>query len=167
MLKFLPILLMLAYGFAMYRFSVWRTTKMLDQQSRPLDEPGIKALTDRMAAALDLPPPLASPAARRPPGGAATPLHLLPLTRPPTPARNTPPANSASLPHPLAALTASNKQAHGVDQSIHTHFQASSAARGGQQSTTRPGDVGWRQLAFKGATHGPETPWLRTGPART
>jgi putative metalloprotease len=55
MLKFLPILLMLAYGFAMYRFSVWRTTKMLDQQSRPLDEPGITKLTDRMATALDLP----------------------------------------------------------------------------------------------------------------
>lgn len=55
MLKFLPILLMLAYGFAMYRFSVWRTTKMLDQQSHPLNEPEITRLTDRMARALDLP----------------------------------------------------------------------------------------------------------------
>lgn len=55
MLKFLPILLMLAYGFAMYRFSVWRTLKTLDAQSYPLNEPGIIALTDRMARALDLP----------------------------------------------------------------------------------------------------------------
>ncbi len=55
MLKFLPLILMLAYGLAMYRFSVWRTTKMLDAQSRPLDEPGITRLTDRMAKALDLP----------------------------------------------------------------------------------------------------------------
>jgi putative metalloprotease len=55
MIKFLPFILMLAYGFAMYRFSVWRTTKTLDQKSRPLDEPGITSLTDRMAKALDLP----------------------------------------------------------------------------------------------------------------
>lgn len=55
MLKFLPLLLMLAYGYAMYRFSVWRTLKSLDAQSRPLTEPGISRLTDRMAAALDLP----------------------------------------------------------------------------------------------------------------
>ncbi len=55
MLKVLPLLLMIAYGFAMYRFSVWRTLKTLDAQSRPLNEPGITALTDRMAAALDLP----------------------------------------------------------------------------------------------------------------
>jgi putative metalloprotease len=39
----------------MYRFSVWRTLKTLDAQSRPLDEPRITALTDRMARALDLP----------------------------------------------------------------------------------------------------------------
>jgi putative metalloprotease len=55
MLKFLPLILMLAYGYAMYRFSVWRTLKSLDAQSRPLAEPGITALTDRMARALDLP----------------------------------------------------------------------------------------------------------------
>jgi putative metalloprotease len=55
MLKFLPLILMLAYGLAMYRFSVWRTLKTLDAQSRPLTEPGITLLTDRMAQALDLP----------------------------------------------------------------------------------------------------------------
>jgi putative metalloprotease len=55
MLKFLPLILMLAYGLAMYRLSVWRTLKSLDAQSRPLTEPGITRLTDRMAQALDLP----------------------------------------------------------------------------------------------------------------
>jgi metalloprotease len=55
MLKFLPIVLMILYGLAMYRFSVWRTTKALDSQSSPLNEPGITKLTDRMAKALDLP----------------------------------------------------------------------------------------------------------------
>lgn len=55
MLTFLPILLTLAYGLAMYRFSVWRTLKTLDANSRILDEPEITALTARMAQALDLP----------------------------------------------------------------------------------------------------------------
>jgi putative metalloprotease len=55
MLQILPILLMLAYGLAMYRFSVWRTLRTLDARSRVLDEPQITALTARMAQALDLP----------------------------------------------------------------------------------------------------------------
>lgn len=55
MLKFLPLLLMLAYGYAMYRFSAWRTLKTLDAQSRPLDEPGLAEMTGKMAKALDLP----------------------------------------------------------------------------------------------------------------
>jgi putative metalloprotease len=55
MLKFTPLLLMILYGFAMYRFSVWRTLKSLNAQSRPLEEPEITKLTDRMARALDLP----------------------------------------------------------------------------------------------------------------
>ncbi len=55
MLKLLPLLLVIGYGLAMYRFSVWRTLKTLDAQSRPLDEPQITVLTDRMARALDLP----------------------------------------------------------------------------------------------------------------
>jgi metalloprotease len=55
MLKLVPVLLMLLYGLAMYRFSAWRTLKTLDAQSHPLTEPGILALTDRMAAAMDLP----------------------------------------------------------------------------------------------------------------
>ncbi len=55
MLKLTPLLLAIAYGFLMYQFSVWRTKRMLDAQSRPLDEPEILALARRMAAALDLP----------------------------------------------------------------------------------------------------------------
>lgn len=37
------------------RFSVWRTQKMLDAQSRPLRDPDLERLTARMAAALDIP----------------------------------------------------------------------------------------------------------------
>lgn len=55
MLKLTPILLALAYGFLMMRFSVWRTNKMLDAQSRPLTDPAITRLADRMAAALEIP----------------------------------------------------------------------------------------------------------------
>lgn len=54
MLKFTPILLALLYGFAMYRFSVWRTSKELDAKSTELADPNLKRLTDQMAAALEL-----------------------------------------------------------------------------------------------------------------
>lgn len=54
MLKFLPILLPIAYALLMYRFSVWRTKAMLDSASTPLDDPAIKAETDKLARALDL-----------------------------------------------------------------------------------------------------------------
>jgi metalloprotease len=43
------------YAFLMLRFSVWRTRKMLDAQSRPLTDPSITRLADRMAAAMDIP----------------------------------------------------------------------------------------------------------------
>ncbi|PJF10667.1 M48 family metallopeptidase [Pseudorhodobacter sp. MZDSW-24AT] len=55
MIKFLPILLAICYALLMWRFSVWRTAKMLDQQSQPLTDPAITRLADRMAAALDIP----------------------------------------------------------------------------------------------------------------
>ncbi|MCG6883264.1 MAG: M48 family metallopeptidase [Silicimonas sp.] len=55
MLKFTPILLAIIYALVMYRFSVWRTKAELDQRSSELADPGLKRLTDRMAAALDLP----------------------------------------------------------------------------------------------------------------
>lgn len=55
MLKFTPILLALLYGMLMYRFSVWRTSKELDQRSTELADPTLKALTEDMARAIDLP----------------------------------------------------------------------------------------------------------------
>ncbi|WP_417727319.1 M48 family metallopeptidase [Roseovarius sp.] len=55
MLKFTPILLALLYALAMYRFSVWRTTRELDTQSTELADPRLRAMTDRLARALDLP----------------------------------------------------------------------------------------------------------------
>ncbi|MGY6535149.1 MAG: M48 family metallopeptidase [Pararhodobacter sp.] len=55
MMKFLPILLIVGYGLLMYQFSVWRTKRELDTRSTPLRDRPLKALTDRMARALDLP----------------------------------------------------------------------------------------------------------------
>ncbi|WP_417208342.1 M48 family metalloprotease [Antarctobacter sp.] len=55
MLKLTPILLAIAYGLVYYRFSAWRTAKELDHKSTELADPRLKRLTDRMAAALDLP----------------------------------------------------------------------------------------------------------------
>lgn len=55
MFKFTPILLAILYALAMYRFSVWRTQRELDARSTELADPVLKKLTDRMAAALELP----------------------------------------------------------------------------------------------------------------
>lgn len=55
MLKLTPILLAILYAVVMYHFSVWRTKRMLDAQSRPLDEPGLAREVDRLARALGLP----------------------------------------------------------------------------------------------------------------
>ncbi|RGP37861.1 M48 family metallopeptidase [Pseudotabrizicola alkalilacus] len=55
MIKFLPVILAIGYALLMWRFSVWRTAKMLDQESQPLTDPAITRLADRMAAALDIP----------------------------------------------------------------------------------------------------------------
>ncbi|WP_424940059.1 M48 family metallopeptidase [Aliiroseovarius sp. S253] len=54
MTKLLPILLPILYGLILYRFSVWRTHRELDSKSTRLADPKLKALTDRMAASLDL-----------------------------------------------------------------------------------------------------------------
>lgn len=54
-LRLMPFLILIAYGFLMMRFSVWRSKRMLDEQSRPLDDPEIQAVAARLAAALDLP----------------------------------------------------------------------------------------------------------------
>jgi putative metalloprotease len=54
MLRFTPILLALLYGVIMYRFSVWRTNRELASQSNELVDPQLGALTNQMAAALEL-----------------------------------------------------------------------------------------------------------------
>lgn len=55
MALWLPLILALLWAVVSMRFSVWRTQKMLDAQSRPLRDPDLERLTARMAAALDLP----------------------------------------------------------------------------------------------------------------
>lgn len=55
MIRFLPILLALAYGLVYWHFSAWRTRRELDDNSTPLRDSRLQALTDRMARALDLP----------------------------------------------------------------------------------------------------------------
>ncbi|HHI70185.1 MAG TPA: peptidase M48 [Rhodobacteraceae bacterium] len=55
MLRLTPILLAIAYAIVLYRFSVWRTKRELDANSTELADAKLKKLTDRMAAALDLP----------------------------------------------------------------------------------------------------------------
>ena len=55
MLRLAPILLALFYGIAMYRFSVWRTSKELDAKSTELADPILQSMTEDMAQALDLP----------------------------------------------------------------------------------------------------------------
>ncbi|SFG17708.1 putative metalloprotease [Palleronia marisminoris] len=54
MLKLTPIILAILYALAMYRFSVWRTKRQLDEKSTELADRDLKALTDRMAAALEI-----------------------------------------------------------------------------------------------------------------
>lgn len=54
MLKLTPILLALMYGFVMYRFSAWRTSKELDDRSTELVDPMLRVMSDRMAAALEV-----------------------------------------------------------------------------------------------------------------
>ena len=51
----MPILLAVLYGLIMYRFSVSRTARELDEKSTELADPMLKTLTDQMAAALDIP----------------------------------------------------------------------------------------------------------------
>lgn len=54
MIKFLPVLLAVLYGVAMYRFSVWRTSRELDEKSTELADGRLRALTERMARALEI-----------------------------------------------------------------------------------------------------------------
>ncbi|MEJ6402255.1 M48 family metallopeptidase [Yoonia sp. 2307UL14-13] len=54
MIKFAPILLAVLYGLVMYRFSIWRTKRELDEKSTELADPILKQMTDQMAQALDI-----------------------------------------------------------------------------------------------------------------
>ncbi len=54
MLRLAPILLAVLYGLMLYHFSAWRTRRMLDAQSRPLDDPALLRVIDRLAAPLGL-----------------------------------------------------------------------------------------------------------------
>jgi putative metalloprotease len=54
MIKVTPILLAVLYALVMYRFSIWRTKRELDDRSSELADPRLKRLTDRMAQALDV-----------------------------------------------------------------------------------------------------------------
>lgn len=55
MLKFLPILLAVLYGLALYRFSALSTKRALDAQSTELADPCLAERLSRMAEAIDLP----------------------------------------------------------------------------------------------------------------
>ncbi len=55
MIRFVPLLLAVAYAVLMLRFSVWQTKRTLDAQSKPLTDPDLKALTRQMASALEVP----------------------------------------------------------------------------------------------------------------
>ncbi len=55
MLRFTPILLALLYGLVAYRFSVWRTSRDLNENSTELADPKLRKLTADLANALDLP----------------------------------------------------------------------------------------------------------------
>ena len=54
MIKFLPFLLIIGSALLMYQFSAWRTRRELDARSTVLADPKLKAMTERMARALDL-----------------------------------------------------------------------------------------------------------------
>ena len=54
MLKLTPIILAILYALAMYRFSIWRTKRQLDEKSTELADRDLKGLTDRMATALEI-----------------------------------------------------------------------------------------------------------------
>ena len=52
MLKLAPLLLMILYGLAVWRFSVWRLKAELDARSAPLADPALQPMLRRMAEAL-------------------------------------------------------------------------------------------------------------------
>lgn len=55
MLRMTPILLAVLYGLAMYHFSARRTRRVMAENSTPLDDPDLAAVTERLRQTLDLP----------------------------------------------------------------------------------------------------------------
>ena len=55
MLKFLPLLLLVGYGYVAWKFSAWALRRRLDAQARPLDEPALEAVVRRLGRAVDIP----------------------------------------------------------------------------------------------------------------
>jgi putative metalloprotease len=81
MIKLLPLILAVAYAILMMQFSAWRTKQTLDAQSKPLTDPSITRLADRMAAAMDLPAIKVSVFEVEPVNGLAAPDGRIFLTR--------------------------------------------------------------------------------------
>lgn len=54
-LKFIPILLLVAWGLISWQFSARATMRTLAARSRPLDDPSLRPVIARLARALDLP----------------------------------------------------------------------------------------------------------------
>ncbi|WBU54689.1 M48 family metallopeptidase [Paracoccus sp. SCSIO 75233] len=55
MLKFLPLLLIVAYTASLWFFSAWRLKRELNERSTPLSHSQLNPLLDRLGAAMDLP----------------------------------------------------------------------------------------------------------------
>lgn len=55
MIRLSTLLLAVVFGLVMYHFSAWRLKRVLNENSTPLKEPTINALTDRLARELELP----------------------------------------------------------------------------------------------------------------
>ncbi|OOY28699.1 peptidase M48 [Thioclava sp. L04-15] len=55
MIRFLPLLLLVLYGLAMWHFSTWQLKRQLDGNSRRLRDSKLDPYLDRLAAALEVP----------------------------------------------------------------------------------------------------------------
>ncbi|WP_368188154.1 M48 family metallopeptidase [Aestuariibius sp. HNIBRBA575] len=55
MLRFAPIFIALIYGYAAFRFSMWRTARELDSKSSDLNDPVLNVHLADLARALDIP----------------------------------------------------------------------------------------------------------------
>jgi len=55
MIKLLPLLALLLYGLAFWRFSAWQLARSLDAQSRPLQDARLAPVLARLAAAIGVP----------------------------------------------------------------------------------------------------------------